>query len=88
MTVVHRLTGYDNKTEQLAIEHDIPASKLKHAKELARIPHEDKEAVGSYQLDLSQATGIAMLVDEKIDVDRYSWFLEPFDEDGSKETAA
>ena len=88
MTVVHRLTGYENKTERLAIEHDIPASKLKHARELARIPHEDSEAVGSYQLDPSQATDIAMLVCKKIDVDHHAWFLEPFDESGSKETAA
>ncbi len=88
MTIVHRLIGYDNITELLVIEHDIPASKLKHAKELVRIPHEDIDAIGSYQLDGSQARDIAMPVFKRINVDRYLWFLEPFDESDVEDTAA
>lgn len=88
MTIVHRLTGYDNQTERLAVEHDIPASKLKHAKEVACIPYEDMDATGSYQLNTGQARDIAMLVHKRIDVDRYSWFLEPFHESDAEDTAA
>ena len=88
MTVVHRLTGYDKATERLAIEHDIPASKLKHAKELAGVRHEDVDATGSYPLSAIQARAMAKLVKQMINVDRYSWFLEPFDESSVEETAA
>lgn len=88
MTVVHRMTGYDNKTEQLAIEHDIPASKLKHAKELAGVQPDDVDAAGSYPLSAGQARAIARLVNQMANIDRYSWFLEPFDESGVEDTAA
>lgn len=88
MTVVHRLTGYDNKTERLAIEHDIPASKLKHARELAGVRHDDMDAAGSYPLSAGQARTMAKLVNQVVNIDRYSWFLEPFDESDVEETAA
>ncbi len=88
MSVVHRLTGYDKKTEWLALEYDIPASKLRHAKELAGVRHEDIDAVGSYPLSISQARSLARLVNQMINVDRYSWFLEPFDENNAGNTAA
>lgn len=88
MTVVHRLAGYDNKTDRLAVEHDIPASKLKQAKELAGVWHDDADAAGSYPLSAGQARTIAELVGQIVNVDRYSWFLEPFDESDAKETAA
>lgn len=88
MTVVHRLTGYDKQTEWLAIEHDVPASKLEHAKELAGVRPEDTDATGSYPLSISQARSIGRLVNQMINVDRYSWFLEPFDEESTENTAA
>ena len=88
MTVAHRITGYDNKTERLAVEHDIPASKLKHAKELAGVPLDDADAAGSYRLSTSQARAMARLVNQMVNTDRYSWFLEPFDESDGEETAA
>lgn len=88
MTVVHRLTGYDNKTERLAIEHHVPASKLNHAKELAGVRHDDVDAAGSYPLSADQARAMARLVNQVVDMDRYSWFLEPFDESDVEDTAA
>ena len=88
MTVVHRLTGYDKKTEQLAMEHDIPETKLKYAKDVAGVEYEDMDAIGSYPLNISQTKAIAKLVGLIINVDRYYWFLEPFDQDGIENTAA
>ena len=80
MTTVHRLTGYERKSEELVFEYDIPPSKLRHAKELANVPRSDPHAAGSYPLDASQTRQIARLVNQMVNVDRYSWFLEPFDE--------
>jgi hypothetical protein len=88
MTTVHRLTGYDKKTERLVFEYDIPPSKLRRAKELANVPRDDPSAVGSYPLDPSQARHVARLINQMVNIDRYSWFLEPFVEDPSIEAPA
>ena len=88
MTVVHRLTGYDQETERLTIEHGIPASKIEHAKELADVRHEDVYVAGSYPLSADQARAMAKLINQIIDVDQYHWFLEPFDENSAENHAA
>jgi hypothetical protein len=88
MTTAHRLTGYDKETERLVFEFDIPPSQLERAKELANVGRDDPDAVGSYPLDSSQAGRVAGLVNQVVDVDRYSWFLEPFADDGAIEAPA
>jgi hypothetical protein len=77
---VHRLTGYDRKTELLAIACDIPASDFLRAKEIARVGPDDPDAIGSYPLDQDQVNNIAKLLGSTVEVSRYDFFLEPFAE--------
>jgi hypothetical protein len=76
--VVHRLTGYDRRTELLASECDIPIEDIARVREIARVGPDDPDVIGSYLLDRQQAERIARLLGAEIDADRYDFFLEPF----------
>jgi hypothetical protein len=78
MSVVHRLNGYDKRTEVIVFRHDVPNEKLRQAKEYARVPVSDPLAVGSYPVLPNAARKLAWEIGLiSIDVDRYDWFLEP-----------
>jgi hypothetical protein len=78
--IVHRLTGYDRKTELLAIEYEIPVGDITCVKEIAGVDPSDPNAIGSYPLDQGQVESIARLLGAKINNDMYDFFLEPFEE--------
>jgi hypothetical protein len=80
MTTIHRMTGYDKKTDRLAIEYDIPAERLAIARLAAKVPVEDEGALGSYPLDDGATRVIAGLIGKSVPVDPYRWFLEPFED--------
>jgi len=80
MTAVHRITGYEKRTERLEIEHDVPPERLNEIRQLAHVPPEDSGAVGAYPLDPHAAGLVALKLDKPLNVDAYDWFLEPFAE--------
>ena len=78
MSVIHRLTGYDKVSENLAAQFDVPISQLELAKSVAGVSSDDPEAALSYPLTPEQAKRIAQAIGQLVDADRHLWFLEPF----------
>jgi hypothetical protein len=77
MKVIHRLVGYDRRTDQGKQRFDIPDTRLRDAKEIARVPDDDPDAVWSYRMSDAQARRVAKLVGGKLDRDA-EFFLEAF----------
>ncbi len=75
----HSLVGYDRRTERVAEEFDLADSVLPRAKELARVPADDPDAIMCYALDASGAHELAQIVEASIDTERCNYFLEGFD---------
>lgn len=78
MTVVHRLVGYDRRTDRMKARCDIPPDLLAEAKRIAGVGSEDPGAAWSYPLSAAQAQAIAQLIGTEIDPSRLEFFLEPF----------
>jgi hypothetical protein len=78
MKVVHRLVGYDRRTDRLKARYDIPVECLAEAKRIALVAADDPDAAWSYPLSADQARAIAQLVCAEIDVGPLDFFLEPF----------
>jgi hypothetical protein len=78
MSIAHRMTGYDKRTESLQIEHDIPNDRLGEVRVLAHVPSEDEDAVGSYPLNGTDARQVGWKLGKDINPDLYNWFVEPF----------
>jgi hypothetical protein len=77
---MHSLVGYDRLTERVAEEHEVPDSVLPRAKELARVPADDPDAIMCYPLDPSGAHYLAAILKASIDPERRDYFLEGFAE--------
>ena len=77
MGIVHRLVGYDRRTDRKKQNWDIPDDRLSAVKEIARVPQDDPDAVWSYPLSLAQAREVASVVGLAIDPDA-DFFLEAF----------
>jgi len=80
MSVIHRITGYNKRTDRLEVEYGIPQDRFTEIREVARIPSHDTDAAGSYPLDAEAARAIAWKIDKTINLDGYDCFLEPFSE--------
>ena len=80
MTVVHKVTGYLRKSEQLEREFDVPANFLGRLRELAHVPPEDEEAIGCYPIMNGSVAKVSQLLGLSLNGDLYSWFLEPVEE--------
>jgi hypothetical protein len=78
MSAVHRITGYEKRSERLEIEHDIPPERLNEIRQLARVPADGAGAFGAYPLDSDMARMVGLKLDKPLNVDAYDWFLEPF----------
>jgi hypothetical protein len=74
--ITHSLVGYDRVTERVAEEFDVPDSILPRAKELARVPPDDPDAMMCYPLDAASAGDLADLLTAKVDPARCEYFLE------------
>jgi hypothetical protein len=80
MTVIHRVTGYDKRTELLEVEYDVPEQKFSAIREIVQVPLDDPQAVGSYPLDADAVQQVGRKLDRVLSADAYDWFLEPFAE--------
>ena len=78
MSLVHRLVGYDRRTDRMKARWDIPGDRLDEAKRIASIAADDPEAAWSYPLSAAQAGAIAQPIGTDIDPDHLEFFLEPF----------
>ena len=78
MNAVHRLTGYDKRSERLERSHDIPAERLAEALALARVLPSDEHAYGSYPLDAEAIRKLSTTLNRPLNGELYDWFLEPF----------
>jgi hypothetical protein len=73
----HQLTGYDRKTQLLAVEYDVEPSRFKKIKKIAGVAADDPDAIGSYPLGRDQLRAISGLTGIVFDNDHYEFFLEP-----------
>ena len=78
MSVVHRLVGYDRRTDQARERFDIPEGLLAEAKRIAQVPADDPDAAWSYRLSLRQAGKLAQLIGVIPDFQGAEFFLEAF----------
>jgi hypothetical protein len=76
--VLHSLVGYDRLSEKVAEEFDVPDAVLPRARELARVPADDPEAVMCYALDAAAARDLADRLRARVDPERCEYFLEGF----------
>jgi hypothetical protein len=88
MQLIHRLVGYDRRTDRLKQRFNIPTSRLADVKRIADVPQDDPDAVWSYQLSAAQARQVASVISSKLDPDA-EFFLEAFaDPIGDADTQA
>lgn len=78
MTVVHRLVGYDRRTDRMRTRCDIPHNVLAEAKRIAGVAPDDPDAAWSYPLSAARARAMAQLIRAEIDPDHFEFYLEPF----------
>jgi hypothetical protein len=76
--ITHSLVGYDRVSERVTEEYDVSDAILPKAKELARVPADDPDAVMCYPLDASGARDLADVLKARIDLERRDYFLEGF----------
>jgi len=77
---VHRLVGYDRRSDRMRARCDIPSDLFAEAKRIAGVAPDDPDAAWSYPLSAAQAQAIAQLIGTGIDPDSLEFFLEPFAE--------
>lgn len=78
MTVIHRLVGYDPRTDAIASQHDIPSATLARVKRIAEVPSTDPDAADSYVLTAAQAREVAALLGVTLDARPMDYCLESF----------
>jgi hypothetical protein len=78
MHVIHRLVGYDLRTDRPKQRFDIPDSLLPDAKKIAQVPADDPDAAWSYPLSARQARDLARLIGAAPDLQDAEFFLEAF----------
>jgi hypothetical protein len=78
MNVVHRLVGYDRRSDRMKARCDIPSDRIAEAKRIAGVALDDPGAAWSYPLSATQVQAIAQLIGAEIDPDHLEFFLEPF----------
>jgi hypothetical protein len=74
--ITHSLVGYDRASEHLAEEFEVPDSALSKAKELARVPADDPDAIMCYPLGVSGARALAEILQITVDTGQRDYFLE------------
>jgi hypothetical protein len=78
MKVIHRLVGYDRRTDQMKVRYEIPSDTLAEAKRVVGVASDDPGAAWSYPLSPDQARAIAGLIRAPIVLIPWNSFLEPF----------
>ena len=77
MSVVHRVTGYDKRSERLEREWDIPAEYVEAARKLADAPPDASLALGAFPLAEASGRALSRVLDFPMNFDLYDWFVEP-----------
>jgi hypothetical protein len=78
MPVIYKLVGFDRETERLAAAYEIPPNLIASAKAIAGIA-DRPEIVRDWPLTGAQATAIADVIKQKIDLRRQDFALEPYE---------
>ena len=79
MTAIsHRLVGYDPVSERVAVEYEIPESRLDYAKRVAGIGADDPEAILCYKLTGEQTRDIAGAIGIVVDAETLNFYMEGF----------
>lgn len=77
MNLAHRITGYDRRTECLAVQRPVPRDRLPSIRALIGVPAADEHAIGCYPLDPSMALAVSRHLGTALWPDLYDLFLEP-----------
>ena len=75
--IAHQLIGSIAISRLLAVEYEIDPAIFEKIKEIANVDPNDREAIGSYPLTLSQLRAIGTLLGQEFDNNVYAFFLEP-----------
>jgi hypothetical protein len=78
MRVIHRLVGYDQKTDRAKVSFKVAERLLSDAKRIAKVPNDDPQAVWSYPLSTDQVSELARLIGAQLDPGEAEYFLEAF----------
>jgi hypothetical protein len=78
MKVIHRLVGYDQKTDRAKVSFKVADRLLSNAKRIAKVPNDDPQAVWSYPLSPDQVRELAKLIGAELDPGQAEYFLEAF----------
>jgi hypothetical protein len=78
MAISHRLVGYDPASGWVAVEHEIPESRLDYAKRVAGIGADDPEAALCYKLTDKQTRDIAGAIGAHVDAQALNFYMEGF----------
>jgi len=77
MTVLHRVTGFDKRSEMIEREFNVPTELVGSAREIAEAPADWRDAPGAFELSVGAVRAMSALLKVSLDVDRFDWFLEP-----------
>ena len=78
MRVIHRLVGYDRRTDRPKARFEISDGLLPQAKKIAQERKDDPDAVWSYPLSDARARRLASLIGAELDAGDAEFFLEAF----------
>ncbi len=78
MTALHKITGYEKRTERLERALAIPSDRLSDVMALAKVPPLDEGALGSYPLDATAVHQVSLKFGTILNAAAFDWFLEPF----------
>ena len=76
--VIHRLVGYDRRTDRITVQFDIPNELMPEVKKIAKVTADDPDAVWSYPLSKAGTGRVAALIGAKLPDDNAEFFVEAF----------
>jgi hypothetical protein len=88
MGSIHRLVGYDQKTDRVKVSFNVADHLLGDAKRIAKVPNDDPQAVWSYPLGRDQVCQLAKLIRARVDPGQAEFFLEAFADSGPTDRLA
>ena len=77
MSAAHTITGYDTRTDRLAVDHEVPEEAFAAVRGRAGVPETDRDAIGSRPLDAGAGRAIAGRLAASLNVDSHDRFPEP-----------
>jgi hypothetical protein len=80
MRVIHRIVGYDRKTDSMKVQFNIPDHLITEAKNIAQVPTDDPDAAWSYPLTEAGTRRLANLIGVSAGPQNAGFYLEAFAE--------